>query len=127
MQKTDINQGRTQNLPVRTSTEDPGKTWALAGILVSVFGFAMIGTALSVVGYVKSKDAGRKNTLAIWGVIVGSILSIIGTIALIVFGSLFVDMFGGIIQKCNELGPGSHTVDGVTYTCESSAGSKIRI
>ena len=117
--------------PARTSsesaTEDPGHLLALIGILVSVFGFASVGTVLSVVAYVKSKNAGFKNTLAIWGIVVGAVLFILGTLAVIAFGYFFIEIFGGIMQKCSELGPGTHVIDGTTYTCDSGTELKMRI
>lgn len=97
--------------------EDPGKKLALVGILVSVFGFAVVGTILSIVAYVKSKKAGFKNKLAIAGIVAGSILFVIGTIVLVFVSFAFADFFSGLIQKCNELGPGLHKVGNTTYEC----------
>lgn len=119
--------GQSAQASSKSATEDPGHLLALIGILVSVFGFAAVGTVLSVVAYVKSKNAGFKNTLAIWGIVVGAVLFVLGTLAVIAFGYFFIEIFGGIMQKCNELGPGTHVVDGTTFTCDSGTELKMRI
>lgn len=97
--------------------EDPGHIFALIGIIASVCGFAAIGAILSAIGYSKSKTVGIKNTLAIWGIIIGVTFSIIGTVILILLAPLIIGSIGDLYEKCKELGPGTHKVDGSTYTC----------
>jgi hypothetical protein len=102
-----------QNDAQPTPQHNPGSTLGIVSIIVSLFGLGLIGLILGIIGLKKSKAVGMGNGAAVAGIVI-SILSIIG--GLLVIGLLF---FGAseIVQKCSELGPGTHLVDGVTYTC----------
>ncbi len=93
--------------------ENPGKTMGILSLIFSLLGFGIVGLILGIVGLKKSKSAGMSNGLALAGIILG----IIGIIVGIIFLSLAI--FGGskLVQKCKELGPGTHEENGVTYTC----------
>ncbi|QCQ17654.1 DUF4190 domain-containing protein [Microbacterium sp. RG1] len=90
----------------------PGKTLGIVGLIVSFFA-SLIGLILSIVAYSQSKKAGYKNTPALIGIILGAVLLVIGIIVAIILGTVFA----GLIAQCADLGPGTHYVDGVTYTC----------
>ena len=100
-----------------TPKSDEGRTYAVAGIITSVVGFAMIGLILSVIGLMKSKKNGRKNGLAIFGIALGVVLFILGTIFAIWLLLLAYDSMKGIVERCEELGPGTHKVGNATYEC----------
>lgn len=57
--------------------------------------------------------AGQPKGLAIAGIIVGALLTILGIIGII----LFVTVIAGLVGMCAELGPGVWDVDGITYRC----------
>ncbi|MBD5786576.1 DUF4190 domain-containing protein [Cellulosimicrobium terreum] len=94
--------------------QDPGRTMGIVGLVLSFLGcLSIVGLILSIVAFNKSKKAGYKNGIALAGIIVGSVVLVI---------SIIVAIFLGIgasqlVEKCNELGPGTHFEDGVTYTC----------
>lgn len=90
----------------------PGKTLGIVGLIVSFFA-SLIGLILSIVAYSQSKKAGYKNTPALVGIILGAVFLVIGIIVAIILGTVFA----GLIAQCADLGPGTHYVDGVTYTC----------
>jgi uncharacterized membrane protein len=81
--------------------------------LVLAFLAPLIGFILSLIAMSKSKKAGMSNGLALAGIIVSVINMIAGLILII----LLFGAGASVVQKCEELGPGTHTVDGVTYTC----------
>ena len=98
--------------PAPAGTTYPGKTLGIIG-LIAAFPFNLIGLILSIVALVQSKRAGYKNTPAVIGIIVGAVLLVGFVIVLIVL----IAVFGNLFAQCADLGPGSHYVDGVTYTC----------
>uniref|UniRef100_UPI0024ACBBD9 hypothetical protein n=1 Tax=Microbacterium oxydans TaxID=82380 RepID=UPI0024ACBBD9 len=90
----------------------PGRVLSIVG-LVLAFLAAPIGLILSIVAAVKLGKTGQPKGLAIAGIIVGAILTILGIIGII----LFVTVFAAIFGTCAELGTGVWEVNGVTYTC----------
>lgn len=107
-------------------TPVPGEGLSVAGFIVSLvslllnfvtFGvMAIVGLVLSIIGYVKTKRAGRPSGLGLAGIII-SIASMVITFAFFIFAA-----FSGIqlIQKCGELGPGMHNNGGFTITCDNN-------
>jgi heme/copper-type cytochrome/quinol oxidase subunit 2 len=107
----------TQSVPNQPYTqqpvgEDPGKTMGIVG-LVLAFVASVIGLIVSAIAYNKSKKAGFKNTPALVGIIIGALSTLITIIVIIVS----VASFSALMNKCAELGPGTHQEGGVTYTC----------
>jgi hypothetical protein len=71
---------------------------------------SLIGLVLGIVGLVRGRGLARAGKgLSIAAVIIGAIWLVI---AIGVFA-----LFGNIWQTCSDLGPGTHYVDGVQYTC----------
>jgi len=94
--------------------ENPGKTFGIVGLILGFFGpLSIVGLVLSIVGLVKSRKAGQSNGIAVAGIIVSSLV-LIGTIILFVVLGVAASH---LIEVCNDLGPGMHDVDGITYTC----------
>ncbi|MBD8079005.1 DUF4190 domain-containing protein [Cellulosimicrobium arenosum] len=94
--------------------QDPGRTMGIVGLVLSFLGcLSIVGLILSIVALRKSKKAGYKNNLALAGIIVGSVVLVICIIVAIVIGI----GTSAVLEKCAELGPGTHFEDGVTYTC----------
>lgn len=96
---------------------NPGHGLGIASLIVSLVGAGLIGLILGIIGLNKSKKAGQKNGLAIAGIIIGAINIVVVTIIVIVAASAAVTL----VQKCNELGGGTHVENGVTYTCPSTS------
>lgn len=90
----------------------PGRVLSIVG-LVLAFLAPPIGLILSIVAVVKLGKAGQPKGLAIAGIIIGAILTILAIIGLILMVTVFAALFG----MCAELGPGVWEVNGVTYTC----------
>jgi len=87
----------------------PGKTLGVVG-LVFAFLIPLLGLILSIVAKVQSRGAGVKNTPSTVGIVL-SIIFIVGYI-LILFA-----VFGSLFAGCSQLGPGVHSVNGITLTC----------
>lgn len=100
--------------PPNGSTADtyPGKTLGIVALVLAIVA-NVIGMILGIVALVQSRKAGRKNLPAVWAIIVGAVLFVVG---IIVFAAL-VTLLAGIAAQCGDLGPGTHLVNGVTYTC----------
>ncbi len=63
------------SVPSQPTATDPGQTMGIIGLILA-FLFAPLGLILSMIAYSKSKKAGHKNVVAL----VGIILSIVGTL-----------------------------------------------
>ncbi len=92
--------------------QDPGRTLGIVGLVLS-FLTAAVGLVVSIVALRRSRKAGFKNGFALAGIIVGGLVTLAWVVGIVVGGVAL----GGVAAKCSELGPGTHTVDGVTYTC----------
>ncbi len=99
---------------------NPGKTMGIVALVLSILPFQLIGVILGFVALNQSKKAGQKNGFALAAIIIGFIGLVIGLIAVIGFAIGGAALFGGlsgIVQVCNDLGPGVWEIDGVTYDC----------
>lgn len=67
----------TTQHPTNKPAEDPGKIMAIIGLVVGFFVFAPIGLVLSILARKKSKTAQFKNTIAVVGIWINGILSIL--------------------------------------------------
>jgi len=86
----------------------------IVGLVLSFLGCLSIGGLIvSIIAYNKSKKAGYKNGIALAGIIVGAIMLVISIVVAIIIGVTT----SAVLEKCAELGPGTHFEDGVTYTC----------
>ena len=101
--------------------QQPGKTMGIVGLILSCLFFipfaSLVGVILSIVGLVQSRKAKMSNGPALAGIIIGGvvfILTLIATIAIFVFA---VDQVGTLFEVCEDLGPGTHFVDGEIYEC----------
>jgi hypothetical protein len=96
--------------------ENPGQSLGIAS-LISAFMMPPLGIVLGIIGLQKSNKIGMKNELALIGIIISSIftfLTIVGVILFIIFG---LPAIGTLVETCNDLGSGTHVVNGVTYNC----------
>ena len=76
-----------QQLPQQLNTNiDPGSTFGVIGLVMAFF-IAPIGIVLSAIGLSKSKKSGFKNNLALAGIIVGSIVSVLVVLSIILLVS----------------------------------------
>lgn len=103
--------GYGQQQPVAPA-EDPGKTLGIVGLILA-FLASLVGLIISIIAFRKSKAAGHKNTLALAGIIVGAVVTLVYVVGGIIGGVAIAKT----VQKCGELGPGVHQEGGVTYTC----------
>lgn len=95
----------------------PGKTFGIVALIVAFFA-NIIGLILGIVALVQSRKAGHKNTPAVWAIIVGAVLTVVGIIVAIVLVSIFAAGAADLLRQCADLGPGTWTLDnGVTITC----------
>ncbi|WP_149084624.1 hypothetical protein [Microbacterium sp. 1S1] len=81
--------------------------------LVLAFLLPPVGLILSIIALVQLGKARAPRGLAIAGIVVGAILTILAIIGII----LLVTVLAGVIGMCAELGPGVWDVGGVTYRC----------
>ena len=92
----------------------PGRGLGIAGLIIDFF-VAPLGLILSIVAKVQSSRAGVKNGPATVGIVLGIIFTIGYVIAAIAIGA----GIGALASECANLGSGTHTVNGMTYTCGS--------
>lgn len=98
----------------KDAASKPGKTLGIVAFVLSFF-LSLVGLILGIVALVQSRRSGYKNPWAIAAIIVGGIvliLTIVGFIMAAIFGAQ-------ALNTCAELGPGTHAVWGVPFTCNS--------
>ncbi|WP_368497546.1 DUF4190 domain-containing protein [Herbiconiux sp. A18JL235] len=101
-----------------------GKGLGIAGLIAGIAGFFILpivapiaGLIMSIIGRNQSRAAGVPNGPAKAGIIVSIISLVLGIIITIVVIVIVVAAAGSIAEACAELGPGTHYIDGITYTC----------
>jgi heme/copper-type cytochrome/quinol oxidase subunit 2 len=102
----------TAPAPQQTMADDPGKTMGIVGLILAFF-IPLAGFIVSLIARSKSKKAGHSNTPAIIGIILSVVFFVLQTIVLLGMVAAIVS----VVQKCSELGPGTHYVNGTTYEC----------
>ncbi len=108
------------------ATPAPSNGLSIAALILAIF-IPPVGLILGIVAMVKSKKAGQKNGLALAAIIIGSVLTVIEGILLIVFIMSMIAaaamMAGGgtelmdAAQACLD-GAASVQVMGQTISCE---------
>ena len=101
--------------------QKPGKVMGIVGLVLSCLFFipfaSVVGLILSIVGFVQSRKAKESNGMALAGIIVGAVVSLISVVAMIAFFAFAADMTSSLIEVCVDNGPGTHYVNGITYEC----------
>lgn len=116
----DVSVSMSDPLPVDTtaapaaSGTNPGHTLGIVSLILSILGVGLVGIILGAIGLKKSKAVGQKNGLAVAGIVVGILSTIITAIIVITVSAGIAQLAG----KCAELGNGVHVENGVTYTCQ---------
>jgi hypothetical protein len=102
----------------------PGKSLGIAGLIVAIAGFFIFqviapiaGLIMSIIARKQSKEAGYENGPAKAGIIVSIIALVIGIIVAIIVIVVIVAAGTAVVEACQQLGPGTHEIDGVEYTC----------
>ena len=71
--------------PGGSAAADPGRTLGIVGLVLAITGLlcaplALGGLVVSILGFLRSKNVGIKNNLALAGIIVSAVLLVLGTI-----------------------------------------------
>ena len=95
-------------------SKPPSKAMAITGFVLSFFGLlAIVGLVLNIISYKRFGRAGQPRGLSLAGIIISIVVIIITIVGIIVFAVSIT----AVISACADLGPGTHVVDGITYTC----------
>ncbi len=109
----------TNPSPVPAVSEDPGKTLGIVGFILAFF-VSIVGIILSAIALSKSKKAGYTNGLALAGVIVGSVVTLVWSIFIIMAISLAITITSTVLERCQETTRSTVIVEGETFTCPST-------
>ncbi|MET1006190.1 MAG: DUF4190 domain-containing protein [Propionibacteriaceae bacterium] len=71
--------------------EDPGRTLGIVGLVLAIVA-SLIGLIISIVAYRKSKAAGFKNGVALAGIIIGCITTVLSIVYAIVVVTMLPTM-----------------------------------
>lgn len=92
----------------------PGRTLGIVALVLSIIPCTnLIGLILGIVARSQSKRAGLPNPMAMVAIVLGAISLVLG---LLFFAGGGVGVYK-VYQKCQELGPGTHTEGNATYSC----------
>ncbi|PZR54961.1 hypothetical protein DNL40_00745 [Xylanimonas oleitrophica] len=101
--------------PGQAAPADPGRGLGIAGFVLALLGpLTVVGLVVSIVALIRSRKAGRGNGFAVAGIVLGAI----GTVLLAVAAFAFVVGLNQYTEMCNDLGPGTHQVDGISVYCQ---------
>jgi type II secretory pathway pseudopilin PulG len=81
-----------------SQSQDPGKVLTIIGFIMAFLPLQLIGLILSIIGLVQSNKAGRKNGLAIAGIVLNSI----GLIFFPILMAITIISYNGITEKANN-------------------------
>jgi hypothetical protein len=100
--------------PTGGAVERPSRGVEIAGFVLSFFGIlAIAGLIMSTISFRRLGRAGQPRGLSLAGIIISIV------VLLLTLGGIIAAVVGisGAVSACQDLGPGTHEVDGVTYTC----------
>jgi len=96
-------------------TPDTSRRAAVVGLVLALV-VPPAGAVLSSVVLIRARRTGRKEPAALAGIIIGTI----GTLVFIAATLYVLQVLGGQIGACAELGPGTHQQGLFTYECGGS-------
>jgi len=100
--------------PDGRAVQRPSRGFEIAGFVLSFFGFlAIAGLIMSTISFRRLGRARQPRGLSLAGIIISIVvllLTLVGIVVAIVGATT-------LLGTCADLGPGTHVVDGVTYTC----------
>jgi hypothetical protein len=86
--------------PMGPSSEDPGKVFGIIGIILAFIPFlALFGLILSIISFVKSSKANHSKTLGIVGIVLNSVIMVVGILIFVFFVLLTGSAYNGIQQR----------------------------
>ncbi|AIY00362.1 hypothetical protein ART_0763 [Arthrobacter sp. PAMC 25486] len=107
-----------QQSPYGAPAVDPGKTLGILSVILPFVGLGLVGLILGIIGKVKSKKAGFKNTPALVGIIIGIVAIIATIIAVIIAIVFFVDVANQVAEGCQN-GAETVTINGEVFSCST--------
>lgn len=97
--------------------ENPGRTLGITGLILAFIPFLNpVGLILSIVALVKSRRAGMGNGLAVAGIIVGALATIILVLSIILIVAV-APFVGEVAELCEQTGPGPQVYQGQEIEC----------
>ncbi len=97
--------------------ENPGRTLGIVGLICSIIlPISLIGLIISIVAMLKSKKARMSNGLALAGIIVGAVMTLVG-IGLIILLFVGIGAATDVIEFCQTAGPGVQEYQGQQINC----------
>ncbi|MBG6218587.1 hypothetical protein IWX75_003072 [Arthrobacter sp. CAN_A6] len=97
--------------------DNPGRTLGIVGFVLAFIPFLNpVGVIVSIIALVKSKKAGRGNGLAIAGIIIGTLATIV--LVLIIAGLVAAaPLIQEVAEFCEQAGPGPQIYNGQEIDC----------
>lgn len=95
-------------------------TQSIVGFVLA-FPIPLAGLVVSIIAWAQARKTGDRKGLAIAGVIV----SVLGILFIIACLALILPTVIQLLGMCGELGPGTHQIDGATYTCGTFGSSVV--
>lgn len=107
--------------PVPTQETPLDGAGRIMGLMALIFAFAfpIAGAILGGIGMSQARKVGAKNPMAVAGLWIGIALTIVIVAVVVVIIVVSVTTFTSVFEMCNELGPGVHQDNGVTYECNT--------
>lgn len=84
------------------SSEDPGKTLGIIGIVLDIIGFSLIGLILGIISRKKSKAAGHPATLGTIAMVLGIVFIVIGVVVGGVIALLTITAGQGLQERASQ-------------------------
>ncbi|MBF4461752.1 MULTISPECIES: hypothetical protein [unclassified Rathayibacter] len=96
------------------SQERSNRVLTIVGFILAFIGFLNVaGLVLCMIALFRSRRAGRRNGLALAGIVI----ALVGIALIAMFLSVLVPVLVDAAQTCSRLGQGIHIVGDSTYTC----------
>lgn len=89
------------------------------GFMALIFSITIppAGIVLGAIGMSQAKKSGVSSTLSKTGFILGIVFTVLIVVAVAVFIVFFAGLFSSLADICQQLGEGTHHINGTTYTC----------
>lgn len=103
-----------QGYPQQPQQGNPGLALGVVSIVLGLTGcLSLVGLVLGFMSRGRSKRAGASTALGT----VGIVLSTVALVISLAIAGVGVYVYSQASERCEELGPGTHDVDGFPVTC----------
>lgn len=103
--------------PAPPATDDPiTRILGIVSVVLALV-FPVAGIVVAAIGLSRARGAGASPGLNLVGLILSIVMTVVVVAVTVVVIVVSVNLLTNVVEICQQLGPGIHRYNGVTYEC----------